>query len=164
LSFHKRKRRECWKEIRRDATYEARLQYSLFCVSVSATCLYVETALLPVGHVIGYLDWCRRCTVSYTVRNLAGYHLKTRFFAAGSTRSSTGCTNSALFGNVRDRVFLYSGDSPSIGKRHDVSTALEILFNRKEVALPRDDNRRPRQLQRLVRRVTRANTSLGSII
>jgi hypothetical protein len=33
---------------RRDATYEARLQYSLFCVSVSATCWYVETALLQV--------------------------------------------------------------------------------------------------------------------
>ena len=33
---------------RRDPTYEARLQYSLFCVPVSATCWYVETALLQV--------------------------------------------------------------------------------------------------------------------
>lgn len=41
---------------RRDPTYEARLQYSLFCVSVSATCWYVETALLQVEHVIIYLD------------------------------------------------------------------------------------------------------------
>ena len=70
LSADERKRREREQKIEGAMRLmRPALQYSLFCVSVSAT-WYVETGSLHGLHVIGYLD--KSCdAVSYTLRNLA---------------------------------------------------------------------------------------------